>query len=167
MLSALLTALVMSPAAAAAMKHFLAPRAGPVFWFAPGFSASMPTSADEQSISLKCLWQYLTILLADIRVFGNRSIPAVESSPLTLKGLKANYCFLYRTREICLFPDLQAAKNSLSRRNKSPPIFAFQKDFQKIMAKVSTISAAVVEKNQLFFTFLSIFPTHYLGIVHR
>ena len=30
----------MSPAAAAAMKHSLAPHAGPVYWFVPGFSAS-------------------------------------------------------------------------------------------------------------------------------
>ena len=30
----------MLPAAAAAMKHFLAPHVGPVYWFAPGFSAS-------------------------------------------------------------------------------------------------------------------------------
>ena len=30
----------MLPAAAAAMKHFLVPHVGPVYWFAPGFSAS-------------------------------------------------------------------------------------------------------------------------------
>ena len=36
----LLTVVVMSPAAAAAMKHFLAPPVGPVYWFAPVFSAS-------------------------------------------------------------------------------------------------------------------------------
>ena len=35
----LLSVVVMSPAAAAAVKHFLVPHAGPVYWFAPRFSA--------------------------------------------------------------------------------------------------------------------------------
>ena len=54
----LLTVVVMSPAAVAAMKHTLALHAGCVFICpriqrqAPG----LPTTANEQSISLRCIW---------------------------------------------------------------------------------------------------------------
>ena len=83
----LLTLVVMFPAT---IKQALALYPGPVYLFFPGYSAithiaaAAPTMANEQSISLRCLWYDLLFYLFEFSCFvyiDQRTDLLVEPNP--------------------------------------------------------------------------------------